>query len=113
MSATTEGVPAVPETETINQLITMTFAPEHEAAFLELATSVVAQVRANEPDTLIYMLTKHPERDHTYVWIESYRDQDALAVHSDAPYIADALAKLPDWWSAPPEAIQLRQVLSI
>lgn len=110
MGATTEDMPA---TESINQLITMTFAPEHEEAFLELASSVVAQVRANEPDTLVYMLTKDPERDHTYVWIESYRDREALAVHSEAPYMADALAKLPGWWSTPPEVIQLRQVLSI
>ena len=110
MSATSEDVPAI---ENISQVITMTFAPEHEEAFLELASSVVAQVRANEPDTLVYVLTKDPERDHTYVWIESYRDQDALAIHGEAPYIADALAKLPGWWSTPPEAIQLRQVLSI
>ena len=110
MSAPTEEVPA---TASINQLITMTFAPEHEEAFLALASSVVAEVRANEPDTLVYMLTKDPERDHTYVWIESYRNQDALAAHSEAPYVADALAKLPGWWSTPPEAIQLHQVVSI
>lgn len=113
MSATTERVPARPATETINQLIIMTFAPEHEEAFLGLATSVVAQVRANEPDTLVYMLTKDPERDHTYIWIESYRNRDALALHGDAPYMVDALAKLPDWWSSPPEVLQLRQVLTI
>lgn len=112
-NANTERAPAGPATKTINQLITMTFAPEHEEAFLELATSVVAQVRANEPDTLVYKLTKPPERAHAYVWIESYRNQDALAFHSDAPYMADALAKLPEWWSSPPEVVQLRQVLSI
>ena len=78
MSATSEQEPAVPATDTVNQLVTMTFAPEHEEAFIELATSVVAQVRANEPDTLLYVLTKDPERDHTYVWIERYRDQQAL-----------------------------------
>lgn len=110
MSATTGEVPAI---QTINQLVTMTFAPEHEEAFLGSAASVVAEVRANEPDTMVYMLTKDPERDRTYVWIETYRNQDALTVHSEAPHMADALAKLPGWWSTPPEVIQLRQLLSI
>lgn len=67
----------------------------------------------NEPDTLLYVLTKDPERDHTFVWIERYRDQQALARHSEAPYMADALAKLPGWWSSPPEMVQLRQIVSI
>lgn len=113
MSAAAEQVPEEPATDPVNQLVTMTLAPEHEAEFLELAASVVAQVRANEQDTLLYVLTKHPERDHTYVWIERYRNQQALTVHSQAPYIAEALAKLPGWWSAPPDWVQLPQVLSI
>ncbi len=115
MGATTETGQAtdVPATEAITQVVTMTFPPENEEAFLELAASVVAQVRANEPGTLLYMLTKDPERDHTYVWIERYRDQQALALHGEAPYVADALAKLPGWWSTPPELVQLQHVLSI
>ncbi len=40
----------------------MTVAREHEEAFLDLAASVVAHVRANEPDTLVYMLTKDPPK---------------------------------------------------
>lgn len=113
MSATTDQSPGVPETGAVSQLVTMTFAPEHEGSFLEMARSVVAQVRANEPDTLVYMLTKHPEQDHTYVWIESYRNQQALELHSEAPYMVEALAKLPGWWSSPPELVQLQQVLSL
>jgi len=100
-------------TDPISLLVTMTFLPEHEEAFLELATSVVEQVRANEPGTLLYMLTKDPERDHTYVWIERYRDQQALDVHSESPYMADALAQLPGWGSSPPEVLQLREVVSV
>lgn len=61
----------------------------------------------------MYMLTKHPERDHTYVWLESYRDHDALIRHGEAFYIGEALAELPGWWSSPPEVVQLRQVFSI
>lgn len=113
MSPTRDQAPAGPATDTVSQLVTMTFAPEHEDAFIELATSVVAQVRANEPDTLMYVLTKDPQRDHTYVWIERYRDQQALARHSEAPYMAAALAKLPGWWSSPPEIVALRQIVSI
>lgn len=36
------------------------------------------KVHANEPGTLLYVLTKHPDEPHTYLWIERYRDQTAL-----------------------------------
>lgn len=113
MTGTSGQAPAGSATDHVTQLVTMTFAPEHEDDFLKLAASVVAQVRANEPGTLLYVLTKDPERDHTYVWIERYRDQQALARHGEAPYMADALAKLPGWWSAPPSLVQLREIASI
>ena len=93
----------------VTQIITMTFKPEKEQDFLELAKDVIEQVRANEPDTLTYVLTK-PSEPHTYVWIERYRHQQALAAHSEASYTIAALRKLPDWWAEAPELLTLDQV---
>jgi quinol monooxygenase YgiN len=92
------------------QIITMTFRPENEREFLELARDVIEQVRANEPDTLTYVLTKHPSEPHTYVWIERFRHQQALAAHNQASYMIAALQKLPGWWAKAPEVLTLDQV---
>ena len=96
----------------VTQIITMTFKPENEQDFLELAKDVIEQVRANEPDTLTYVLTKHPGEPHTYVWIERYRHQQALAAHGEASYLVHALQKLPDWWAKAPQLLSLEQLAS-
>lgn len=98
------------DSDGVTQIITMTFKPENEQDFLELAKDVIEQVRANEPDTLTYVLTKHPSEPQTYVWIERYRHQQALAAHSEASYLVAALQKLPDWWAKAPEMLALDEV---
>ena len=97
--------------DVVTQIITMTFKPENEQDFLELAEDVIEQVGANEPDTLTYALTKHSE-PHTYVWIERYRHRQALTTHGEASYVVHALQKLPDWWAKAPELLNLEQVAS-
>jgi quinol monooxygenase YgiN len=96
--------------DVVTLIVTMTFKPAKEQDFLELAKDVIEQVRANEPDTTTYVLTKHPSEPHTYVWIERYRHQQALAAHNEASYLAVALQKLPDWWAKAPEVLNLIQV---
>ncbi|GAA1578804.1 antibiotic biosynthesis monooxygenase [Kribbella sancticallisti] len=90
---------------------TMTIKPEHEQAFVEFAAATAQTVHANEPGTILYVLHKHPTEPHTYVWVERYRDAEALKAHTDAPYIAEAMSKLPNWLSKPPELIQLSQIV--
>jgi quinol monooxygenase YgiN len=99
-------------TEVIANIITMTFEPQNEQAFIELATDVIDKVSANEPDTLTYVLAKHPSQTNTYVWIERYRNEQARDAHNKAPYIIDALQRLPGWWAKPPEILSLEQVAS-
>lgn len=94
----------------ITQIVTMTVKPEHEEEFLEFADRYISLVEEGEPGTSLYVLTKHPERDQTYVWVERYDDQEALQLHSDAPSMADAMATLEPWWSEPPELLVLSQV---
>lgn len=96
---------------TLTQIVTMRCKPEHEQEFVELATSIVQTVHEQEPGTILYALHKHPSDAHTYVWVERYGHAEALRAHMAAPYIADAVAKLPNWLSAPPELQELRQVM--
>ena len=88
--------------------------PRHghlDARGIASATDVIDKVRANE-DTLTYILTKHASEPHTYVWIERFRDEDALAVHRAAPYMAVALQNLPEWLAKPPHFFRLEQIAS-
>ncbi len=97
-------------TSVVSLVVTMTFKPEHEQDFLELARNAIKQVRAQESGNLLYVLTKHPSEPHTYVWIERYADAAAFDAHGKMPYIQDALSKLPGWFAKPPGFLRLPQV---
>ncbi len=92
-------------------IVTMTIHPDHEKDFVELAASTVKSVHDEEPETLLYALHTHPTEPHTYVWVERYSDVDAMRRHADAPYMAQAMNKLPHWLSRPPEMLKLGQVM--
>jgi quinol monooxygenase YgiN len=96
--------------DTLTVIGTMRVKPEHEEEFVDLATRVVLAVHEQEPGTILYVLHKHPSEAHAYVWVERYRDSEAQQAHLAAPYVADALAKLPDWLSAPPEFQEFSQL---
>ena len=59
---------------------------EFEAFFGDLAK----QVRANEPGTLAYQLTKSRTEPNTYKVLELYADQDALTHHGGTDYFKAA-----------------------
>jgi len=42
--------------------------------------------------------------------VERYRDAEALKAHAEAPYMVEAMNKLPNWLSQPPELTQLSQI---
>lgn len=90
---------------------TMTVKAAHEQEFVDFATDTVRTVHEKEPGTSLYALHKHPEERHTYVWVERYRDAEALETHTKAPYIAEAMQRLPNWLSKPPELMELRQIV--
>lgn len=99
--------------DVVTQVVTMALKPEYEQEFLDFAAYFVEKVHANEPGTLLYVLTKHPTEPYTYVWIERYRDQAALQAHGETPYIGEAMSKVqnPKWWSKPHEMLQLTQIV--
>lgn len=98
----------------ITFVVTMRPKPEHEQGFLDFAAAYAEKVRGNEPDTLLYTVNKHADEPHTYVWVERYRDEKALAAHSEAPYLSEAMDS---WitnaskWAKPHEMIRLDQVV--
>ena len=53
---------------------------------------------------------RHPTEPHTYFWVERYRDAEALEAHSQAPYIAEAMANLQMWLAAPPDIQRYEQL---
>jgi quinol monooxygenase YgiN len=97
--------------DTITLIVTMTFKPEHEQEFVELAAATAQTVHEQEPGTILYVLHQHATAPHSYVWVERYRDAEALQAHTQAPYMAEAMNKLPNWFSKPPELIQLSQIV--
>ena len=101
------------DTRTINQTVTMSFKPEHEAEFLALATKVVSEVYATQPGVLVYVLTKHPTEPHTYMWIERYLDEEAMNKHAKASYFDGVFPKLRTWFSKPPVLTRYEQVLPV
>ena len=99
--------------DVVIQLVTMTVKPEYEQEFLDFAASFAAKVHANEPGTLLYVLTKHPTEPHTYLWVERYRDHAAEQAHGEAPYFSVAISKMQDpaWWAKPGDVLTLTQVV--
>ena len=98
------------DARTITLVVTMEVKPEHEAGFLAFAREFATLVHANEPDVLVYALTKHPTRDSTYVWIERYRDEATLRNHGQTSYMAEVRPKLQAWLVGA-EALRLEQVI--
>jgi quinol monooxygenase YgiN len=88
-----------------------TETPTLAEGFLGIFTSTA--VHANEPGTLLYVLTKHPTEPHTYLWVERYRDQAAEQAHGEAPYFGEAMSRIqdPKWWAKPGEVLLLTQVV--
>jgi autoinducer 2-degrading protein len=99
------------DSQTITLLVTMTFKPEKEAAFLEFAARFIERVQADEPGTLVYVLTKNPDAEHTYTWVERYRDEAALLAHRDSEYMAEAREVLQDVLAEPSRRVMLEQTL--
>ncbi len=64
------------------------------AEFEGIFTALAEQVRANEPGNLCYQLTKSRTEPGVYKVLELYKDQDAVAHHSQTDYFRAAGAKM-------------------
>ncbi|MEM8616890.1 MAG: putative quinol monooxygenase [Pseudomonadota bacterium] len=78
----------------IGVVATLEIAEGKEAEFEAIAKDLMAQVKANEAGTLTYQLYKSKKDANTYIFMEEYASQEALAAHGKTDYFAAAGAKL-------------------
>ncbi len=60
--------------------------PDKTERFVELATQLQADVRANEPDTLHFQILRAPEDPNVFAFYETFRDRAAQKAHAQMPY---------------------------
>lgn len=72
----------------------LTIAEGKEAEFEQVATDLMAKVKANEPGTLTYQLYKSKKDPNVYIFMEQYASQDALEAHGKTAYFKEAGPKL-------------------
>jgi quinol monooxygenase YgiN len=64
-----------------------TLLEDKVADFDRIAEEAAEQVRANEPDTLVYVIHTVPKAPMQRIFYEVYRDRDAFERHEQQPYI--------------------------
>jgi quinol monooxygenase YgiN len=64
-----------------------TLLDDKVADFDRVAEEAAEQVRANEPDTLVYVIHTVPKAPMQRIFYEVYRDRDAFERHEQQPYI--------------------------
>lgn len=70
----------------IGVIATLTLQPGKQAEFEAVFANLAAQVRADEPGNIFYVLCRSRESDLTYKVLEQYRDQAALDAHRASPH---------------------------
>lgn len=65
-----------------------------EEEFETVAKDLMAQVKANEPGCTTYQLYKSQKEPNTYIFMEQYASQEALAAHGKTEYFQAAQPKL-------------------
>lgn len=60
------------------------------AEFEQIFRDLTAKVKANEPGTLVYQLTKSRTEANTYKVLELYRDEEAMKQHGGSDYFKAA-----------------------
>ncbi|MGO1848373.1 MULTISPECIES: putative quinol monooxygenase [unclassified Microbacterium] len=95
----------------LTAVVTMTVKPDREEDYLAFVTGVMETVHREEPDVLLYVMHRHPQLPHTFVWVERYASRAALEAHSGSVHMAAAFQELPQFLTAPPEILELEQSL--
>lgn len=76
--------------------------------FEAVANQLVEKVNANEEGVVYYDLYK--QDDTTYVFLERYKDEEALAIHRKTDYFASIGAKMGVFMTAKPDVQVLQSV---
>ena len=86
--------------------------PEKKDAALAAVKALMAEV-AKEDGTLYYTLNIDEKNPDTFVFIERYKDMDALAVHGATPHFKAFMEKAMAFASGQPEINVLNEIDSI
>lgn len=78
----------------IGLIVTLTIQDGKQAEFEAAMGELIAAVRANEPDTMLYALHRTKGSTTEYVMLEQYRTEEALDAHGKTAHFAAALPKL-------------------
>jgi quinol monooxygenase YgiN len=76
-----------PEPELFGQIAIYTLLEDRVDDFDRLTRRVVKQVRAQEPDTLVYIVHAVPSAPMQRILYEVYRDRTAYETHKRQPYV--------------------------
>ncbi|WP_410768765.1 putative quinol monooxygenase [Fontibacillus sp. BL9] len=76
---------------------------EAEAEFLESVQELIEASRA-EAGNVSYKLLKDTDQDDTYLMIEQWKDQEAVAAHNASSHFQAFVAQAPKYLTAPLQA---------
>lgn len=71
--------------------------------FEHLLTKLVENVRAKEPGTTLFQFFRSRSASLTYLVVEQYVDDDALAEHSKSDYLQATVPEMLTYLSEPPK----------
>ncbi|MGC1442777.1 MAG: putative quinol monooxygenase [Burkholderiaceae bacterium] len=80
-----------------------------EAAFEAEALKLVAAVNANEPDCLLYTLSKGDDQ-LTYVFMERYADEAAMATHRASDHFKTHGKAMGAFMAGAPDVRRMREL---
>ena len=80
--------------------------PENAPAFEELMTYVAGMSNEHEPGVVYYEFAKAVDEADTYVAIEVYRDDAAVASHGDTAWVQESVPKMLELTERMPSVVQ-------
>lgn len=95
----------------IGIVATLTVQDGKGAEFEPIFRELTAKVRANEPDNLVYQLTKSRTAANTYKVMELYVDQAAVDAHGKTDYFKELGRKIGPFMAAAPSVEYLDGVV--
>lgn len=93
----------------IGVVATITVKDGQGASFEAAAKSLIAAVRANEPGCKLYALHKG-EAPNTYVFLERYVDEAAMAAHRETPHFKELGAKMGPFMAGRPVVQRMQEI---
>ncbi|MFK8020532.1 MAG: putative quinol monooxygenase [Pseudomonadales bacterium] len=95
---------------TVGIIATLTVQEGKNEEFESVFSELVQQVRANEPDNLLYAIHRSRTDSQVYKVLEQYTNDAAIEAHGKTDYFRAAGAKLAGCLAAAPEIETLDEV---